>query len=82
MKEYLIRWNRSDYVTLGKAISNFNKKRNKLLNEVEEKFLPHSYDYHTQKERIKTRRELNRFIKELKKFSEIGQEELTITQSR
>lgn len=82
MKEYLIRWNRSDYVTLGKAISNFNKKRNQLLNEVEEKFLPHSYNYKEQKDRIKTRRELNRFIKELKKFTEIGQEELTMTQAR
>lgn len=82
MKQYLIKWKRSDYITLGKAISNFNKKRNKLLNDVEEKFLPHSYDYHTQKKRIKTRRELNRFIKELKKFSEIGQEELIMIQSR
>lgn len=81
MKQYLIKWKRSDYITLGKAISNFNKKRNKLLNDVEEKFLPHSYNYQEEKNRIKTRKELNRFITELKKFVNENQEELIITQA-
>lgn len=37
MAESQIRWRRSDYVTLGKAVANFNRKINELNKEEKKK---------------------------------------------
>lgn len=71
MADSLIRWKRSDYVKLGKAISSFNKKIREL--EVDEaKYLPSMKDYKEIKNEILSRKELNRIVNSLRKFSNEG----------
>lgn len=78
-KQYNIKWKQGDYITLGKAVANFNKKRNEL-NKIEEiPYLPERLDYEIVKQGISTRRELNRVIKSLKRFQKEGAEELYVT---
>lgn len=68
MADSLIRWKRSDYVKLGKAVSSFNKKIREL--EVDEaKYLPELKDYKELKNEILSRKELNRIINSLRRFS-------------
>ena len=64
-----IRWQQKDYVTLGKAVANFNKKINELNKEEKKLYLPDTINYKEIKENIVTRNELNRVIKSLKRFS-------------
>ena len=78
MAESLIKWKQADYLRLGKAISDFNKKRNKLLNEENENYFPDEFNYYEAKKNITTRRELNRFIKMLSRFQEEDAAELYI----
>lgn len=67
--ESLIRWKRSDYMKLSKAVSRFNKIINEL--EVEEKdYLPELKDYMEVKSKITSRKELNRVINSLKRATE------------
>lgn len=77
-----IKWKRGDYITLGKAVSNFNKKVRKLQTEENKLVLPEEIDYKTAKEDITTRRELNRFINSLRRFSKSGAEEIIKTSGR
>ena len=70
-----IRWKRGDYITLGKAVSNFNKKINDL-NKLEKKnYLPQKVSYNDIKNKIYTRNEYNRVLKSLKDFNKEGAEE-------
>ena len=64
-----IKWQQKDYVTLGKAVANFNKKINELNKEEKKLYLPDTITYKEVKENIVTRNELNRVIKSLKRFS-------------
>lgn len=65
----LIRWKKGDYIKLGQAVSRFNKIINEL--EVDEKdYLPDLRDYGDIKERITSRKELNRVIKSLRNANE------------
>lgn len=65
----LIRWKKGDYIKLGQAVSRFNKIINEL--EVDEKdYLPDLRDYADIKERITSRKELNRVIKSLRNANE------------
>lgn len=80
MSESLIRWDRSATTRLGKAIANFNKKVNRL-NQEQKLYLPSEYDYQTEKARITTRKELNRFIKSLSNFMKEGSEQLVFLDS-
>lgn len=64
-----IRWKKGDFITLGKAVSAFNKKRNLLLSEDNKLYFPDEIDYKEVKNNITTRQELNRIIKSLKRFS-------------
>ena len=65
----LIRWKRSDYMKLSKAVSRFNKIINEL--EVEEKeYLPELKDYKEIRDKITSRKELNRIINSLKRATE------------
>ena len=65
----LIRWKRSDYMKLSKAVSRFNKIINEL--EVDEKeYLPELKDYKELRDKITSRKELNRIINSLKRATE------------
>ena len=69
MKQSLIRWNRSDYARLRGAIQSFNKQVKKLESlEDKTEYLPELKEYSELKERIVSRRELNRVINSLKRF--------------
>lgn len=72
--ESVIRWKRGDYITLGKAVSQFNKRIRELQNEENRLYLPDEIDYKEIKGQIVTRKNLNKVIKNLKKFQEEGQE--------
>ena len=61
--QHLIRWKRSDYMKLSKAVSRFNK----LLTELDVDFLPEYKKYSDVKNTIVTRAELNRVINSLKR---------------
>lgn len=74
--ESRIRWSKGDYITLGRAISEFNKKVIRLQKVESNIKLPLLKDYKYEKENITTRKQLNRVIKDLKKFKEVGQEKL------
>ena len=63
-----IRWSRSDSITLGKAVSNFNKTVQKLEQEESNLLLPDVISFKDLKSDITTRRELNRIIKSLKRL--------------
>lgn len=61
-----IRWSRSDYIKLGKAVSSFNKTVGNLRNSGI--VLPDLLNYNDLKSGITTRKELNRLIGSLKRF--------------
>ena len=61
-----IRWSRSDYIKLGKAVSSFNKTVGNLSNSGI--VLPDLLNYNDLKSGITTRKELNRLIGSLKRF--------------
>lgn len=63
-----IRWKRSDYITLGKAVANFNKKIKNLESLENAEYLPDKINYNEIKGNILTRKELKRIIKSLKDF--------------
>ena len=81
-KEYQIKWKQTDYLNLGRAISNFNKKKNELerLEKYENVILPYTLNYQEVKERITTRKELNRYINALRKFGKGNSLEIYKTQ--
>lgn len=69
-KQYNIRWKQGDYVKLGKAVAEFNRKISKIQTEENKMYLPSFEKYEWQKENIKTRQEFNRVINSLKRFSQ------------
>lgn len=79
--QYKIKWQQKDYLSLGKAVSNFNKKINKLQTEEKKLYLPELKNYKDIKQNIQTRQELNRVIKSLKRFSKEGAEDLYVTKA-
>lgn len=64
----LIRWKRGDYVKLGKAVSEFNKKISQLETEENKLYLPEKLNYKDVKNEIKTRQGLNSVINSLRRF--------------
>jgi hypothetical protein len=76
-----ISWRRGDYVRLGKAVSDFNKKINRLNAEENKLYLPETINYKEAKENITTRKELNRLINSLRRFQREGAEEIYTTQA-
>lgn len=74
-----IRWKQGDYVKLGKAVAEFNKKINKLNAEENKLYLPDTIEYKEAKENITTRSELNRLVNSLRRFQREGAEELYTT---
>ena len=75
----LINWKRGDYISLGKAVSDFNKKINELNKEEKKLYLPDTLNYKDVKANITTRQELNRIINSLRRFKREGAEEKYIT---
>lgn len=80
-RQYNIKWRHGDYVKLGKAISEFNRKIRKIQTEENKMYLPSFERYEWQRDNIKTRQEYNRVINMLKSFSQEGAEELVETPS-
>lgn len=76
-----IRWKQGDFIRLGRAVADFNKKVNKLQSEENKLYLPDIIEYKEAKENITTRAELNRMINSLKRFQREGAEELYTTQA-
>lgn len=76
----LIRWKKGDYVKLGKAVSEFNKKIKQLQSE-EINYLPDLKDYKDIKENIYSRSELNRIINSLKAINKENALDLYKTES-
>ena len=81
MAQSKIRWKQKDYLSLGRAVSNFNKKINELNKEGKKLYLPETKNYNEIKNKILTRNELNRIIKSLKRFSKEGAEDIYTTKS-
>lgn len=79
MGDSRINWKRGDFVRLGRAVSDFNKKINELNKEERKLYLPEKIDYKEAKENITTRKELNRLINSLRRFQQEGAEDLYIT---
>lgn len=77
----IIRWSRSDAQKLSHAVRNFNKKVNEIRTAENESYIPQNLIYQNVKENITTRQELNRYLKSLKRFQEVGAEELYVTEA-
>lgn len=75
-----IRWTRGDYISLGKAVSNFNKKINDLEKNTQKLYLPLTINYKDLKNDITTRKELKNKIKSLQRFLREAAEDLYITE--
>ena len=73
--ESLIRFRRKDAGKLSYAVRQFNKKIRELEG-LEREFAPDEITYQDLKENITTRREFNRVIKSLKRFTREGQEDI------
>ncbi len=78
-KQYPIKWSRKDYSRLSSAIRQFNKQISSLKEKSPFIRVPETKIYADIKSNIYTRRELNRTINSLKKFSDSKQQELTKT---
>ena len=80
MAQGLIKWNRGDYVRLGRAVADFNKKIRELEDTGIEARVPEQQEYSKLKEDIKTRSELNRVIKSMRRIMNVGQDEIFETE--
>ena len=71
MAESQIRWKKSDYLRLGKAVANFNRQVIKAdkANKMAVNFLPELKKYKNVKDSITTRREFNRVINSLSRIN-------------
>lgn len=76
MADSRINWKRGDFVSLGRAVAQFNKKINELNREENKLYLPETIKYKEAKENITTRKELNRLINSLRRFQRQGAEDL------
>ena len=62
-----IRWSRSDYISLGKAVASFNKAVGRITDTGI--IVPEMQSYSELKSSISTRQELNRVINSMKRFT-------------
>lgn len=76
MAEGQINWKNYDNLSLGKAVANFNRKINKIKTEENKLYLPDEINFRDIKDNIKTRRELNRIMENLRSFNKEGAENL------
>ena len=80
MAQGLIKWNRGDYVRLGRAVAAFNKKIRELEDTGIEARVPEQQEYTKLKENIKTRSELKRIINSMRRIMNAGQDEVFETE--
>lgn len=69
-----IRWTRTDYLTLGRAVSDFNRRIRKLQTEENKLYLPEPVEYGEIKKEILTRGKLNDVLRSLRSFNEYSAE--------
>ncbi|MFR8117259.1 MAG: hypothetical protein ACLVAK_09695 [Clostridia bacterium] len=81
MADAKINWKQGDFIKLGKAVADFNKKINRLQAEENKLYLPETINYKEAKENITTRRELNRLVNSLRRFQREGAEDLYTTKA-
>lgn len=67
-----IRWTKKDYLTLGRAVANFNKKIRELQTEENKLYLPEPVEYGQIKKEILTRGKLNDVLRSLRSFNEVS----------
>lgn len=66
----LIRWSKGDYLTLGRAVADFNRKIKKLETEENKLYLPEQITYKQVKETILSRSKLNDVLRSLRSFDQ------------
>lgn len=71
----VIRWKRSDYARLSHAVRKFNKTINKL-ESIDSDILPEEMNYKELRDNIYSRKELNRIINSLRRFSKESQQQI------
>ena len=71
----IIRWNRSDYARLSYAVRQFNKTINKL-ESIDRDILPEEMNYKELRDNIYSRKELNRIVNSLRRFSKESQQQI------
>lgn len=71
-----IRWSKSDYAKLGRAVADFNKKVKEIVNEENQLYLPELQEYKSIKSTINTRGKLNDVLRSLKAFQKQGAENI------
>ena len=76
-----IRWSRGDFIRLGKAIADFNKRIKELETEENRLYLPEPQNFSEEKKNILSRRELNRYINSLKRFNREGAADIYVTEA-
>ena len=76
----VIRWTRGDYQKLSYAVRQFNKTISEL-EALDKNVLPEEFKYTELRDNIYSRRELNRIIKALRRFSKPSQQKLVKTTS-
>lgn len=81
MSRFGIQWKKQDYIRLGKAVSEFNKKIKELQVNENIAYLPNLEQYKELKKTITTRQELNRIINSLRRFQKEGAEDLYKTEA-
>lgn len=78
-RQYPINWKRSDYGNLIKAVNKFNKEVEKLNYINPDANIPERLNYKDVRKNIYTRREFNRVIKSLRRFSNEKEQEIVKT---
>ena len=81
MAQSRIKWRQQDYLQLGKAVKEFNRKIERLEALEEKSYLPSKINYQDTKENITTRSELKRILNSLRRFKNEGAEDIYETQA-
>ena len=72
----MLRWQKGDYVRLGRAVAEFNREISKNVTEANKLYLPEKVNYRELRDRIQTREGLNAYIQGLKRIKLEGAFEL------
>lgn len=83
MAQYPIKWRRSDFAKLGKAVANFNREiiKARESNKMAVDFLPELKQYNNVKNAITTRREFNRVVESLSRINKADALDLVYARS-
>jgi len=81
MAQSRIKWRQQDYLQLGKAVKEFNRKIERLEALEDKTYLPSKINYQDTKENITTRSELKRILNSLRRFKREGAEDIYETQA-